>query len=235
MNIFIFGKNAKKIEGLVKSFGFVISKKAEVIISLGGDGTLLSSERHFPGTPKLPIRDSENCIKCPKHQEEIILEKLKNNELNLTKHQKLKAEFKKNTLVALNDIVIRNALPTDAIRFLVSLNGKLLVDDQFIGDGVVASTPFGSSGYFKSITQRIFSQNFQMALNNPTTPHKPLEFKDGDLIQIDIKRGPASLSSDNNPKIFKLNHSDCILIQPASAYAYIYSPENLSCLECRKV
>lgn len=234
MKIFIFGKNAKRIENLVKSFGFTISKKTDVILSYGGDGTLLSSERHFPGIPKVPIRDSENCVKCSKHQEDVILEKLKNEELKLTKHQKLKAEFKKNTLFALNDIVIRNSLPTDAIRFFVRLNDRLLKDDPFIGDGITLSTPFGSSGYFKSITQHVFDQNHQMAFNNPTFPHESVEFKDGDLLQIEIQRGPATLSSDNNPKIFKLNAQDEVTIQASSQYAYIYSPENLSCPDCRK-
>lgn len=234
MKVFIFGKNAKKIEGLILSFGFVITKNnPEVIISYGGDGTLLSGERRFPQIPKLPIRDSENCIRCPVHQEEVVLLKLKKGALNLKKYKKLKAEFKRNSLLAVNDIVIRNALPTDAIRFLVSKNDTLFQTNPFIGDGIVASTVFGATGYFKSITKSTFTKNFQLAFNNTVASAKIVEFKEGELLQVEITRGPATLSSDNDPKIFRLNKNDKVLIQPSNLFANIYAAENLSCPDCQ--
>ena len=77
MKVALFGKNSDSIRHFIPEYGFEISEdKPDVIVSYGGDGTLLSAERKFPGIPKLPIRDSKVCKKCPIHTTEHLLQKL---------------------------------------------------------------------------------------------------------------------------------------------------------------
>ncbi len=91
MKTLILGQNTKDIEELISSFGFeVVSKNPDLIISFGGDGTLLSLERQYPSVPKLPIRNSVVCKKCISHTDEVVLKKLKEGELKLTEYRKLK-------------------------------------------------------------------------------------------------------------------------------------------------
>ncbi len=216
MKIQLYGKNSEDIKKVATDLGFeLVSNNPEVIISYGGDGTLLASENKYPKTPKLPIRDSKVCRKCSDHQTEHLLKMLLNNQISLTTQPKLETIFipKKSSsqqgkLIALNDIVIRNKSAYHAIRFFVSKNGKHVTDYLLIGDGIVASTPFGSTGYYQSITKSTFEKNFRIVFNNTVTHIPPLEFNNQDIITIDLVRGPGEMTSDNNPETIELLEGD---------------------------
>lgn len=172
MKVLLHGKNSQKITPLVKKLGIgIVNTNPDVIISFGGDGTLLVSEKLYPGIPKLPIRDSAICKKCPKHKEETLLKQLLDNSLELKEYKKLTTTIFYKDFYALNDFVIRNLTPIHTIRFKVIPGNKL-----FIGDGVVVSTPFGSTGYFKSITGKSFQEDFGVAFNNTTEKNSPALF-----------------------------------------------------------
>lgn len=236
MKLLLFGKNAKNIKETVEKFGFEITEKnPDVVISYGGDGTLLSSEREYPGVPKLPIRDSLKCIKCSDHTELKLLENLKTGKLNLEEFPKLQSSFEGNKLLALNDIVIRNATPVHAVRFNVEKNGEKINGDLIIGDGLVFSTPFGSTGYFKSITRKSFDRDFALAFNNTTVPVDPVSFKEGDNIKVKIIRGPATLSEDNNKALYELTNDSEIEVSASSEKAKIYKLDILRCPNCKVI
>ena len=62
MKFFIVSKNQKSKTALKKTLKRIGcdygERKPDIIVSLGGDGTFLLSERLYPGIPKLLIRDS---------------------------------------------------------------------------------------------------------------------------------------------------------------------------------
>lgn len=230
MKILLYGKNSKNIEELVKNSGFeVVNSKPDLIISFGGDGTLLASEREFPGIPKLPIRNSQVCIKCVNHDDKVVLEKLLNGKLKLQEHQKLQTTFLYKDFYALNDFVIRNSNPVHTIRF------KVNKDKLLIGDGIVIATPFGSSGYFQSITRTVFKNGFGVAFNNTTEEMPPLILKEKDLINFQLIRGRASLSFDNSPDIFTLDEGSQLQFKLSDQVAKIYMDTSLRCPNCKVV
>ncbi len=230
MKILITGKAVKNIERLVKSLGFeIVTNNPETVISYGGDGTLLYSERIYPGVPKLPTRDNLVCNKCPKHNETDILKDLLNGKLKLKAYAKLETTFFYKTFVALNDFVIRNAQPIHTIRFQVSpLSNKLL-----IGDGIVISTPFGSTGYFKSITGDTFERGFGLSFNNTTEKLSPLFLKEKDTVIFKLVRGTATMSFDNNPDIFNVDEGSELIFKLSEKTAKIYELESLRCPDCK--
>ena len=236
MKILLYGKNSQDIKSTAEELGFeIVTENPDVLISYGGDGTLLASEREFPEVPKLPIRDSKVCKKCSDHETNHLLQLLKNNQLKLTAEQKLEASFEGNKMVAINDIVIRNKSAYHAIRFYVSstaTNYQLQPTNLIIGDGIVASTPFGSTGYYQSITKHTFDQNFRIVFNNIVGTREPLEFTKNDEISIKIVRGPAEMTSDNNPETIELVEGKEVTIKPSSQIARIYAPETLRCTSC---
>lgn len=236
MKLILFGKNAQNIEETVKNFGFeVVEKNPDVVISYGGDGTLLSAEREFPGVPKLPIRDSLKCVKCSDHTDQALLQDLKNNALKLEEYPKLTAHFADINLQALNDIVIRNATPIHAIRFNLTKNDQPVNGELIIGDGLVFSTAFGSTGYFKSVTKKSFNENFAVAFNNTTEQIDPVSFTEGDKLKVAIIRGPATLSEDNNPALYNLDKDAQVEVHAAEKKAQIYELENLRCSDCKVI
>lgn len=231
MKVIIVGKNASNIVDLVKKFGLeIVDKNPDVVISYGGDGTLLSSERQLPSIPKLPIRNSLFCHKCPKHEDKLVLEKLLAGKLKLKEYQKLETTIFYKNFYALNDFVVRNSDPTHTIRFKTSSSDKLL-----IGDGLVISTPFGSTGYFKSITQKTFDKGFGLAFNNTTEKIKPVFLKDGGQVTFSLIRGKATLSMDNNPDIFVIDEGSELIFKLSDKVAKIYEDTSLRCSNCEVI
>lgn len=228
MKVLLTGKKSKDIESLVKNLGFeIVAENPEVIVSYGGDGTLLYSERMHPGISKLPIRDSLICNKCPKHGEKVLLQKLFAGKLKLKEYRKLETTILYQTFTALNDFVIRNTKPIHTIRFQITGMDKLL-----IGDGIVLSTPFGSSGYFKSITGQTFNSGFGVAFNNTTERVAPIFLKDEGTVTFKLIRGTATLSFDNNPDIFNIDEGSEITFKLSDQTAKIYELESLRCPDC---
>lgn len=237
MRLLLYGKNAKNIEPPAKKLGLpagrqgfeIVTANPDVIVSYGGDGTLLSSERKYPGIPKLPIRDSSAYKKCPDHQEETLLKNLLEKKLQIKEYGKLETTIFYQTFTALNDFVIRNFSPIHTIRFRISP----FQDKLFIGDGTVISTPFGSTGYFKSITGQTFDKGWGLAFNNTTEKIPPLFLNDEDTVAFKLVRGKATLSFDNNPDIFNVDEESELQFKLSGKNAKIYAAESLRCPNCQ--
>ncbi|MBI2018310.1 hypothetical protein HYS96_01250 [Candidatus Daviesbacteria bacterium] len=242
MKVLLHGNNAKNIAGLIQSLGFeIVTENPDVVISYGGDGTLLSSEKKYPGVPKLPIRDSLICKKCLNHEDKVILKKLLEKELQLKEYKKLHTSVYGKALLALNDFVVRNKEPIHTIRF------KTLQDDTpgeiYIGDGIVVSTPFGSTGYFKSITGESFSDGFALAFNNTTKKTAPIYLNqdeydkaDGfDKIGFQLVRGKATLTFDNSPDVFSISEGTTLEFKLSDQVAKIYEDTSLRCPNCKVI
>ncbi|MBW7940243.1 MAG: hypothetical protein H3C63_15995, partial [Candidatus Omnitrophica bacterium] len=64
MKVALVGKSLNTVEALLPVYGLIRDDQSpEVVISVGGDGTLLSAERKYPTIPKLPLRFSETSRK----------------------------------------------------------------------------------------------------------------------------------------------------------------------------
>ncbi len=244
MKVIVTGKNSKDLEGLVKNLGFELdSENPDVIISYGGDGTLLASERKYPGIPKLPTRDSLVSKKCSDHETESLLKELQNGELELKEYSKLEtiidpSESSGQKLLALNDFVIRNKEPMHSIRFTVTTPRHPISDtgsisnNLLIGDGIIISTPFGSTSYFKSVTQQTFDSGFGLAFNNTTEKMEPQFFNKDASVLFKLVRGDAALTSDNSPDIYTIPEGTEITFKLSTEVAKIYELESLRCPNC---
>lgn len=229
MKVTIVGKETAEIEKKIKDAGFeIVKENPEIVISYGGDGTLLHAERQYPGIPKLPIRNSKICNKCPKHEEEVLLKGLQQRKLQLKEYQKLETTFFYKKFYALNDFVIRNIEPIHTIRFEVN-------DKFFIGDGIIISTPFGSTGYFKSVTGKQFKTGFGVAFNNTTGKAPPLLLNNKETVNFNLKRGKATLSFDNSPDIFTIDEGSQLTFKLSDQAAKIYEPDSLPCPNCQVI
>jgi len=207
----------------VKKAGFRHSQEdPDVVLCIGGDGTYLTAERLYPSIPKILIRESHTCRKCEDASVMAILDRLKKGDFRIEEHSKLEARIsgRKRVLLASNDIVIRNRLVTRAIRFNVSVDRKP-IGDTIIGDGIIASTPFGSEAYFFSVAKTTFSKGFGLALNNPTIPREPLLLGKSSEVLVELARNAAFVSADNDPYFTTVHPGDRITIRLSSKKARI--------------
>jgi NAD+ kinase len=217
MKINIIGKNPEKINCLKE----ILSKRKieyseenpDMVIAYGGDGTFLIAERKFPGIPKILLSDSETCQLCCNLNIEEAIDLFEEGRYEIQEIKKIKAIYEdgdEKELIGTNDIVIRNSLPTEAIRFNIKINEEFI--GEFIGDGVVVSTPYGSKAYFSSITRKNFNEGIGIAFNNVTKHKEYIIINHDDKIEIEITRGPGVLVADNNRDFINLEKGNKITI-----------------------
>lgn len=227
MRILLYGRNnsvPKELLELVSKYNGleIVQKDPETVITYGGDGTIIGSEAIYPGIPKLPLKNSENCHLCYPMSNEILLDKLLKGSLVTKIFEKIEAKIRDNIYIAFADVVIAHKYPNSAIRFKIEEFGDLI----YIGDGLLCSTPFGSTGYFYSITRSSFKSGFGIALNNI---HNSLERERvldwSDSVNIEIVRGPAVFAWDNDPNILDLKEGEKILIRKSEKVARILAPK----------
>ena len=222
-NVHILGKDEEKISEMKKKLeekGFIyVEENPDLVICYGGDGMFLIAERVFPNVPKILIKDSLICNMCCDFPIEKAIDLYEKGNYEILEIKKLKAVFKGRfevrELLGVNDIVIRNSLPTEAVRFNVLVNGEKVSEKTLIGDGVVIATPYGSSNgaYFHSICKENFSEGIGVAFNNISEKKSCLILKKEDNIEIEILRGTAILVADNNRDFINLENGDKISIK----------------------
>jgi NAD+ kinase len=229
------GRNLELLAPKVEAHGFaIVDTDPDLIICHGGDGTLVGSEREWPGVPKVALQRSEICRKCPRHGDDEILGAVARGECSRHEFLKVEAETKGRRLVGINEVLVHNAVVTSAVRYIVWINGGPLTH-EIVGDGLVVATPFGSSGYFRSITNSTFQVGLGLAFNNSTEPLDHLVLNPDAEVRVRITRGPALLASDNNPEHVQLDRDDEVVIRRHSQPAKILMVETLTCPHCARI
>lgn len=153
---------------------------ADLIITLGGDGTLLRAA-HFaalPGIPILGVNLGKLGFLCDIGPDRV-LEQLPfylDGKAQVEERLMLQTEQRRkgNTLVsghALNDVVVGHASIASLVRIHASINGNLLT--TFAADGVIVATPSGSTAYSFAAGGPIVHPADQHLLLTPISPHKP--------------------------------------------------------------
>ncbi len=234
-----FGIHPGEVEELIRVHGLEIitppvppdspGVAPDVVVTYGGDGTLLGSERDYPGIPKLPLRNSQICHLCSALPNERMLELLAQNKLHTRYLMKLEAVTGKQKITALNDIILAHKFPNTAIRFRLASPDPLpryhAAPTDLIGDGLVIATPFGSTGYFYSITHKTFSGGLALAFNNLHNSRQKMQlFPETKTVSISLTRGPAVLAADNDPNLLDLPESAEIQIKKSKQVAKILTP-----------
>lgn len=230
MNFAIVSKNnTQRIVDVLNMFGLDINKnQPDFVISYGGDGTILYSERKYPGVPKITLRRSNSCSRCIYSEFELedVLLKMEKGNYKIKEEIKLTAELKKKDYTsageALNEVQIHNASPIKAIRFSIEVDGKKLFREEIIGDGIIIATPFGSTAYYKSVGGERFDKGIGIAINNPyNIERKPLHIDEGfDLdILIKILREEGFLLFDNDSKMIPVKKEDEIIVRKSETTA----------------
>lgn len=217
----VLGKDSRKIEELREKLskrGFeLVNQYPDVVVCYGGDGMFLIGERVFPGIPKILVKDSD--IGNMAHDMNIcdVIDLYLDKKFEVEKIRKIEAvmkgRFEVRSLLAVNDFVIRNSLPTEALRFRYRINDGEW-SNVLIGDGLVISTPYGSNkgAYFYSITQSSFQKGMGVAFNNTTNRIEPIFLEDEDDVEIEIVRGTGVMVADNNRDFINLEVGDKIVI-----------------------
>lgn len=200
-----------------------LASQAELVIVLGGDGTMLSAARMVEShcTPILGVNMGGLGFLTEVTVENLYdsLDKIFAQQFYLDDRLRLQAKIshqdgREEQGTALNDIVVSKGTIGRMI------NTHIQIDKQFVthlrGDGVIVSSPTGSTAYNMSSGGPILEPSLETLLLTPISPHtlthRPLLVPSQVSLEI-------TLTSDDEVRVlfdgqvgFIMNHNDSICI-----------------------
>ena len=178
--------------------GKYADKGAECVIVLGGDGTLIQVAGALSGKdiPLLGINLGTLGYLAEVERDQLVptLDRLMADKYDIEERMMLSAETGGIRQDALNDIVIARYGDLRVIRYRVFVNGRCLA--AYEADGIIVSTPTGSTGYNLSAGGPIVEPSASIILMTPICPHtlntRAVVLSAEDEIRIEVCEGKYS-------------------------------------------
>lgn len=186
-----------------------ILSKAGVVFSLGGDGTFLNTAQ-IVGDRNIPIL-GVNMGRLGYYSEvspediEKFIPNLRTGKYIVSDQVILKSDIRSGkSLFALNDIVIDKSSSIRMLEFETFFNQEKIV--RFISDGIIISTPSGSTAYSLSCNGPIVNPHSKVFVITPISPHtlnvRPIIVPDTEVISVRIlTHGKARITSDGQKAV----------------------------------
>jgi len=201
----------KKTLGLPKGIHTFNRREEEIrdydfFISIGGDGTMLESATIIgdSNTPILGINTGSLGFLSSVSKEDIehAIKQLHEGSFTIDKRTMIRLEsskqlFGKNNF-ALNEVTIHKKDTTSMITIHTWINDEYL--NAYWADGLIVSTPTGSTGYSLSCGGPIVNPNSESFIITPIAPHnlnvRPIVVSDNSIIKLKAEgRSPLFLIS----------------------------------------
>ena len=173
----------------------------DFMLVLGGDGTMLQAvrdvkERHIPMLG-INLGTLGYMTEVEPEQIETAIDKLLNGEVKTEERMMLKASVcqKGNQQTqeqwALNDVVVSRRGSLQIHDFNIYVNGQFL--KQYSADGIIVTTPTGSTGYNLSAGGPIVDPKTELLMITPICPHtfnqRTIVLSKDDEIVVEIPAG----------------------------------------------
>ncbi len=145
----------------------------DVVIPVGGDGTILHAAKS--GKPVLGINAGKIAFMAGLEPAELeLLSHLKNGSYKTDKRMMLKAVISDGEKVldckyCINDVVIARGEQIKMVDISVECDGRKIND--YITDGIIVSTPTGSTAYNLSAGGPVVDPEIESVLLTPVCPH----------------------------------------------------------------
>jgi NAD+ kinase len=206
-----------KMDNRVLRHSPVISERklpaeCDILISLGGDGTILRMARLVNGTatPILGINLGKLGFLAEISLDELdeCLTEIISGNYIVEDRMMLQARIgrSKNNVQALNDVVVHQTGSSRMFSVKTFVNGEFL--SNFIGDGIIISTPTGSTAYALSNGGPIVTPTNHLILISPICPHtltaRTVVVPEDSIITLKVETatGTIHLAADGQQQTF---------------------------------
>lgn len=213
------GANPEVLELNELKYGF------DFVFAVGGDGTILHVAKFYAmsQTPVLGINLGRLGFLSQVNADNIqhAVDCIYDNKFHIENRIMLKS----GELSALNDFVIKGLSKTRSAKFVLKINDKFVCD--YIADGLIISTPTGSTAYGLSAGGPVLSPGLEAFAIVPICPHtltaRPIVIPSNEKITITsfeddvtsfnlIVDGSDSVEIDKNITIEKSSHAACLAL-----------------------
>ena len=202
-----------------------LAKKSELIVVLGGDGTMLRAARYVAGhkVPILGINMGSFGYLTEVNLNEIhsVLELIIRGEFEIEKRMMLDVSIRHGKTVTnvgsvLNDVVINRGSLSRMNEFEMEVNGKYLT--TYKGDGLIVSTPTGSTAYSLSAGGPIVSPGKDLIIINPICPHtltnRPIIFAEDSNFKITLcSKDKGAILTLDGQETYKIVSGDVVTVK----------------------
>jgi NAD+ kinase len=213
---------------------------ANVVIVFGGDGTLLSTARRLGGrqiplvgvnfgrlgflasfTPQQfrerfgEVKGSSLPVSKRQVIEASIIDKSAAGEVKWHDHDSVAAK-RKWCSTALNEAVVTAGAPFRMIELEIGADGDRGI--RYFGDGIIISTPSGSTAYNIAAGGPILSPNVEAMCVTPVCPHslafRPIVIASQSVVHVTARRvNPGTVISCDGQMNTKLNVGDIVVVR----------------------
>lgn len=153
-----------------------IYKKADIIVSIGGDGTMLATafQAQLYDKPVYGINIGKLgfLVEADVSQMDFVIDALKNNKYTIEERTVIVGncvDYKCEKMFAINDLVIDKGGWPKMIEIAAWVDGEYVT--TFSADGLIVATPTGSTGYSISVGGPIVSPTADVITLSPISPH----------------------------------------------------------------
>jgi NAD+ kinase len=189
-------------------------RKADLVVVLGGDGSLLGMARlsQNGAAPVVGLHhgDFGFLTESERGGPNSIIAKILDGDYEVEQRTMLAVEVKRNSHVvaraqALNDAVVARGTLSRMVTLEASVDGEYLA--TYKGDGLVIATPTGSTAYSLSAGGPVVEPNMSAILLTPISPHtlssRPLVLSDRSSVAVRVVPGSddVMLSIDGQESI----------------------------------
>lgn len=202
--------------------------QADVLVVLGGDGTLLSVARLVGdlGVPILGVNLGGLGFLTAFTAEEMFpaLEALRRGDLVVEERMMLAARVTRHgerltEYVALNDVVITKSAMSRIITLAVSVEGQFATG--YRADGLIVSTPTGSTAYCLSAGGPIVYPTMDAMVLTPICSHtltnRPIVLPGAQVLAVRLESDQDVMLTLDGQVGFALNRADTVEIRRAAA------------------
>lgn len=199
-------ENAREI--LTAQYGHVLKQQADVIVALGGDGFMLSTlfSTQKLGKPVYGMNRGTVGFLMNEYAEDDLVARLAAAEeavLNPLRMQAICVDGRKVDALAINEVSLYRSGP-QAAKLRISIDGRVRMD-ALICDGVLVSTPAGSTAYNYSAHGPILPIGADVLALTPVAAFRPRRWRGALLpkaarVRIDVlepDKRPVSAVADS--------------------------------------
>ena len=198
-----------------------LCQRADFLISVGGDGTLLSVVRKSFKYDKPVLGINLGTLgfltDISMHQLPNFIKDLKNNIYKIDGRMMIEGSVNLNKFVAFNDIVISRKSISSMIKIAAKIDGKHF--NSYFGDGVIISTPTGSTAYNLSVGGPIVYPLTEAFIVTPVAPHsltqRPLVMPADFEIEFKITDNQGAVVIVDGQDIYEVEQNQSIKIKSA--------------------
>jgi NAD+ kinase len=212
--------------------------QSDLVISLGGDGTLLAAARALVNmdTPLLGINLGRlgfladvSISDFESHITEVVAGKYTVEKRFFIEGEIQYADNSTSTNIALNDIILHSHESLSMIEYEVHCNGSLIHKQR--ADGVIVTTPTGSTAYALSGGGPIMHPSLEALAIVPVCPHtltnRPIVIPASQAIEVRLSEASslANINYDGRSSTV-LDHTSTVKIQRYPQLLTLLHPED---------